>query len=185
VRGARAAEARNRRGVGTGRGAAGEAVRGAAGGGGGPGRRRGGPGVARGQGRARGVGERRRKRKGREREEGAHHGDPNSGDQCLQNLGHHGEEREVGERGSFYVGELNEGKRPGKGGAWGGAGRQGRAGRGRVGLGREPKSRGTHNHGSEFNSRSKIRNETKQHTRLNTTSDKRNMIRHDATPMST
>jgi hypothetical protein len=36
----------------------------------------------------------------REREEGAHHGDPNSGDQCLQILGHHREEREVGERGS-------------------------------------------------------------------------------------
>jgi hypothetical protein len=55
---------------------------------------------AQGQGRAPGVGERRKKREGREREEGAHHGDPNSGDQCLQILGHHREEREVGERGS-------------------------------------------------------------------------------------
>jgi hypothetical protein len=68
--------------------------------------------------------------------------------------------------------------------AWGGAGRQGHAGRarpGRVRLGwvgsgwagphRGSKSRGTRNHRSEFNSRSKIRNETKQHTRLNTTSD--------------
>jgi hypothetical protein len=70
---------------------------------------------------------------------------------------------------------------------------QGRGGA-RTGRARAPgwagphcgsKSRGTHNHRSEFNSRSKIRNETKQHTRLNTTSDKRNMIRHDATPMST
>jgi hypothetical protein len=67
------------------------------------GRRRG----ARGQGgRARctrlgegeGVGERRKKRKGREREEGTHHRDPNSGDQRLQNLGHHGEERGGRER---------------------------------------------------------------------------------------
>jgi hypothetical protein len=60
----------------------------------------------------------------------------------------------------------------------------------RVELGRArphrgSKPRGTHNQRSEFDSRSKIRNETKQHTRLNTTSDKRNMIRHDATPMST
>jgi hypothetical protein len=56
----------------------------------------------------------------------------------------------------------------------GGAGRQGRAGRagpGRVRLGwvgsgwagqhSGSKPRGTHNHKSEFNSRSKIRNETK------------------------
>jgi hypothetical protein len=86
----------------------------------------------------------------------------------------------------------------GRGRAWGGHGRQGRSGRvgpGQVGLGRAgsgwagphsgSKSRGTHNHRSEFNSRSKIRNETKQHTRLNTTSDKRNVIQHDATLMST
>jgi hypothetical protein len=74
--------------------------------------------------------------------------------------------------------------------AWGVAGRQGRAGRGRAKLGqagphRGSKPHGTHNHRSEFNSQSKIRNETKQHTRLNMTSDKRNMIQHDATPMST
>jgi hypothetical protein len=37
---------------------------------------------------------------------------------------------------------------------------------------RGSKSHGTHNHRSESNSRNKIRNETKQHTRLNTTSDK-------------
>jgi hypothetical protein len=36
----------------------------------------------------------------REREEGPHHGDPNSGNHRLQILGHHREEREVGERGS-------------------------------------------------------------------------------------
>jgi hypothetical protein len=61
----------------------------------------------------------------------------------------------------------------------------GRAGLGWAGPHRGSKPRGTHNHRSEFNPRSKIRNETKQHTRLNTTSDKRNMIRHDATLMST
>jgi hypothetical protein len=54
-----------------------------------------------------------------------------------------------------------------------------------AGPHRGSKSRGTHNHRSEFNLRSKIRNETKQYTQLNTTSDKRNMIQHDATPMST
>jgi hypothetical protein len=47
--------------------------------------------------------------------------------------------------------------------------RPGRAGPGRAGLGwarlgRGSKYRGTHNDESEFNSRSKIRNETKQHT---------------------
>jgi hypothetical protein len=45
------------------------------------------------------VGERRKKRKGRERG-GAHHGDPNSGDQRLQILGHHDEESKVGDRRS-------------------------------------------------------------------------------------
>jgi hypothetical protein len=70
-----------------------------------------------------GGGEEEEEEGGREEEEGAHHGDPNSGDQRLQNLGHHGEEREVGERGSCCTGELNEGKRPGEGArAWGGAG---------------------------------------------------------------
>jgi hypothetical protein len=61
----------------------------------------------------------------------------------------------------------------------------GQAGLGWSGPHRGSKPRGTHNHRSEFNPRSKIRNETKKHTLLNTTSDKRNMIRHDATPMST
>jgi hypothetical protein len=82
----------------------------------------------------------------------------------------------------------------GRGGrAWGGHGRQGHAGRAGLGWAGSgwagphygSKPRGTHNHISEINSRSKIRNKTKQHTRLNTTSDKRNMIQHDATPMST
>jgi hypothetical protein len=41
-----------------------------------------------------GRGRERRRRKGR----GAHLGDPNSGDHCLQNLGHHGGERERWER---------------------------------------------------------------------------------------
>jgi hypothetical protein len=63
-----------------------------------------------------------------------------------------------------------------------GRGRMGRArapgarGLGRVGLGWTApwvKTHDTHNHISEFNSRSKIRNKTKQHMRLNTTSDKR------------
>jgi hypothetical protein len=80
------------------------------------------------------------------------------------------------------------GRDQGRGAHGVGQGRQGHVGRGRAELAgphHGPKPRGTHNHRSKFNSRSKIRNETKQHTRLNTTFDKRNMIRHDATPMST
>jgi hypothetical protein len=65
---------------------------------------------------------------------------------------------------------LNEGKRPGEGGAWGrdrtpGA-REPRPGR--AGPHRGSKSHGTHNHRSEF----KSWNETEQNTRLSTTSDK-------------
>jgi hypothetical protein len=87
-------------------------------------------------------------------------------------------EREVGERGGCCAGELNEGKRPGEGGAHGeGTGARGaRTKLGWVRLGWAApwvKTHDTHNHRSEFNSRSKIQNETKQHTRLNTTSDKR------------
>ena len=58
------------------------------------------------------------------------------------------------------------------------------AGSGWAGPHRGSKSRGTHNHRSESNLQNRIRNETKQHTRLNTTSDKRNMIQHDATPIA-
>jgi hypothetical protein len=97
----------------------------------------------------------------------------------------------VRERGSCCAGELNEGERPGEGGTHGGGvgtpGARG-LGPGRAGPGwatprvkipwhTQPKS--------ESNSQNKIRNETKQCTRLSTKLDKRNMIRHDATPMST
>jgi hypothetical protein len=83
-----------------------------------------------------------------------------------------------------------KGKDQGRGGRMGRARAPGErgpswAGPGWAGPHRGSKPRGMHNHRLEFNSRSKIRNETKQHTRLNTTSDKRNMIRHDATLMST
>jgi hypothetical protein len=47
---------------------------------------------------------------------------------------------------------------------------------GRAGMGwaaPRVKIHDTHNHRSEFKSRSKIRNETKPHTRLNMTSNKR------------
>jgi hypothetical protein len=57
-------------------------------------------------------------------------------------------------------------------GARGARAELGRAGSGWAGPHCGSKLRGTHNHRSEFNSQSKIRNETKQHTRLNTTSDK-------------
>jgi hypothetical protein len=102
--------------------------------------REGGAGAQPGEGT--GVGRGGRRGRG-EREEGAHHRDPNSGDQRLQNLEHHVEEREVGERGSCCAGELNEGKRPGERGTHMGRGRAlgargprpGRAGPGQVGLG--------------------------------------------------
>jgi hypothetical protein len=95
-------------------------------------------------GEARGVGERRTKRKEIERGGGSARGSK-SDDQRLQNLGHHGGEREVGERGSCCAEELNEGKRD--------------KGRGRVAG---PKTHDTHNHRSESNSRNENRNETRQ-----------------------
>jgi hypothetical protein len=61
----------------------------------------------------------------------------------------------------------------GRGPSWAGPGQ---GGLGWVGLGWAApwvKTHDMHNHRSEFNSQSKIQNETKQHTRLNTTSDKR------------
>jgi hypothetical protein len=48
----------------------------------------------------------------------------------------------------------------------------GHARSGWAGPHRRSKPRGTHNHRSEFNPRSKIRNGTKQRTRLSTKSDK-------------
>jgi hypothetical protein len=108
-----------------------------------PGRRGAGAGVA---GRVTRAGEKEGEGEGkremeRERERELTSGSK-SGDHRLQNLGHHGEEREVGEGGSCCAGELNEGKRPGEGGAW-------ERDRGaRVGLGRVAglKTHDTHNH---------------------------------------
>jgi hypothetical protein len=95
-------------------------------------------------GEARGVGERRTKRKEIERGGGSARGSK-SDDQRLQNLGHHGGEREVGERGSCCAEELNEGKRDkGRGCMGEGQGRQGRAGHGRVASrGQKPTTRTT------------------------------------------
>jgi hypothetical protein len=108
----------------------------------------------------------------------------NSGDHRLQNLGHHRRDREMGERererllrGRNQMREKDQGARMGSRGARGTRAELGRAGLGWVGSGwaglhRGSKPRGTHNHRSEINPRSKIRNETKQHTRLSTKSDK-------------
>jgi hypothetical protein len=75
--------------------------------------------------------------------------------------------------------------------AWGegGAPRARRAGPDRAGLGqarlcRGSKTRGAHDQGLETNRESKSER-GKMDARLNTTSDKGNMLRHDATPMST
>jgi hypothetical protein len=77
------------------------------------------------------------------------------------------------------VGELNEGKRDKGRGHAHREGQGARAELGWAGPHRGSKLCGMHNYKSEFKSRSKIRNETKRHTRLNTTSDKRSMIRHE------
>jgi hypothetical protein len=87
------------------------------------------------------------------------------------------------------MGKLNEGKGEREGvHAWGEAGArgQGRAGLGQAGLGRvagrNPTARTTRDRNPIAN-RNPKRDEV--NTRLNTTSDKRNMLRHDATPMTT
>jgi hypothetical protein len=133
-------------------------------------------GRARGQGRKKGRGRERE----REREGEAHLGDPNSGDHCLQTLGHHGE-RERGkwerERKVAVREKSNERKRPGGGGhAWGGQGAPGahgpdwaRPGRAGSHRGSKPTTRITTNRNPIANQKSK-RDET--NARLTTTSDK-------------
>jgi hypothetical protein len=73
-----------------------------------------------------------------EREKGSSPRESKSGDHCLQNLGHHGEDRDGRER-ELCVGELNEGKETRGGGAHGeGQGARGtraKAGPCRIGLG--------------------------------------------------
>jgi hypothetical protein len=75
-----------------------------------------------------------------------------------------------------------------EGGAWGRQWRQGHAGPGWTGLGwvagagQKPTTHVTTDRKPPVN-RNPKRDET--NTRLNTTSDKRNMLQHDATPMST
>jgi hypothetical protein len=67
-------------------------------------------------------------------------------------------------------------ERPGEGArAWGGAGCQGRAGQGQAGPGRAaPRDKNPRYAQPQIGiqSRNEIQNETKQHTRLNTTSNK-------------
>jgi hypothetical protein len=83
---------------------------------------------------------------------------------------------------------LNERKGEKRGGAWGGQGRagQGWAELGQAGLGRvagqNPTTRTTTVRGPNAK-RNPQRDKTNE--RLNTTSDKRNVLRHDATPMTT
>jgi hypothetical protein len=114
-----------------------------------------------------------------------------SGDHRLQNLGHHGE-RERWRTGGCCVGKSNERKGEKGGGAREtralGARRAGpdRAGSDRAGLGRGPGQKPTTHATTDrtpIANRNPKRGET--NTRLNTTSDKRNMLQHDATPMTT
>jgi hypothetical protein len=55
---------------------------------------------------------------------------------------------------------------------------------GQARLGRGSYTRGAHDHGSETNHETRSER-GKTDVRLNTTSDKRNMLRHDAIPMTT
>jgi hypothetical protein len=111
-----------------------------------------------------GQGRERKIEREEKRGEGGSPRGSNSGDHHLQNLGHHGE-RERWERERLLRGR-NQMREKGPGG------RAGRAGPGWAGPHRGSKPRDTHNHRSEINSRSKIRNGTKQRTRLSTESDK-------------
>jgi hypothetical protein len=82
-------------------------------------------------------------------------------------------------------GKQNEREGVGAGGCWG---RQGHATKGQAGLGRVAGQDGNPLHarpliGIQLQMENSKRGETD--ARLNTTSDKRNMLRHDATPMST
>jgi hypothetical protein len=126
----------------------------------------------RGCGDAGAQGKRKGRGRGREREgeeEGSSPRGSKSGDHCLQNLGHHRGERERLLHRRNQMRERDQGAR-----AWGRARALGarRAGPGWAGPHRGSKLRGTHNHRSEFNPRSKIRNGTKQRTRLSTKLDK-------------
>jgi hypothetical protein len=127
--------------------------------------------------RGRGEGSRAGEKKGRGRERGRGRGELTSGskfgDHRLQNLGHH-KERVRWRRGGCCAGKSNErkgekggdahiGEGQGTGGTRARAGRLGWAGS-RAGT----EAPNTRNHRSE----SKSRNETKQNTRLSTTSDK-------------
>jgi hypothetical protein len=110
-----------------------------------------------------------------------------SNDHRLQNLGHHRGERESWRRGGCCAGKFNERKEEKGEGAHGGeAGALGRAGQSGPGW---VASRGKNPRHTQpqigIQLRNEIRNETRQNMRLNTTSDQRNMIRHDATLMST
>jgi hypothetical protein len=135
-----------------------------------------------------------REGKGRKREEeGSSPRGSKSGDHRLQILGRHGEKRERWRRGSCCAEELNERKEEKGGGAHGegmapGARgpRPGGAGLGRARLGRVMGQNPTTRTTTDWNPNAKQnqqRDET--NTQLNTTSAKINLLRHDATPMST
>jgi hypothetical protein len=99
----------------------------------------------------------------------------------------------VGERGGRegVAARENQMRKRGRVGAHGGEGgvprarraRPDHAGLGQARSGHGSKTRGAHDHGSETNRESKSER-GKTDARLNTTSDKRNMLRHDATSMS-
>jgi hypothetical protein len=150
---------------------------------------------ANGEGRCARAGKRegarrgRRGGRGRERRrggEGSSPQGPNSGDRRLQSLGHHGE-REVEEgEGGCCTGNPNERERRGR---MGGCGCQGRAGPGRarpgwVGLGWAEPLRRSKPTTCTTTKRIKSRIEIQNGTRRTRNIRQRNVLRHDATPMT-
>jgi hypothetical protein len=131
-------------------------------------------------------------RRGRgEREEGAHHGDPNTGDHRLQNLGHHGGERGGREEVVTRENQMREGEEEGgaHGEGTGARGAPGQIGPGWAGLGRAgsrhgAKTHDTHNHQSESDGEPKSETRRDEHA-IKHDIRQRNMLRHDATLMTT
>jgi hypothetical protein len=140
---------------------------------------------ATGHRRGRGWEERRRERRGKERRRwGLTFGlgwsrQPSTGSHLGQRRWEKGGRRLL--RGKQIEIER-EGAHMGGGGARGMRPGPGRAGLGRVRLGLKPTTQATTDRKPNTNQNPK-RGETD--ARLNTTSDKRNMLRYDATPMST
>jgi hypothetical protein len=132
-----------------------------------------------------GVGKRERER---ERERGGElTSGSKSGDHHLQNLGHHGE-RERWRIGGCCAGKSNERKGEKGGGVHrggtGARGAPGQAGPGRAGSRAGTEAHNTRDHISDSNREPKSEMRRDEHA-IKHDIRQRNMLRHDATPMTT